>query len=233
MKAKYVFFDCWNTVIRYVEHEKNGDVKALLPYLEGPDLTVERLAAALKEIERQYYSQNQWDISAQALLALWLESAGCRLKISYAEGERLIAGNFLPTDPIPGVEDFLSKLEERHIPCAILSNTTLSEDITRECVEKTLTYRPFKFVLASSRVGAKKPNPLFFRLGAVKAGVDPHDAVYIGDSFSADVYGSSLAGMKPVWLNWKKAQPIENLNVTDYLEVESYAELCTVLEEKL
>lgn len=37
MNIKYVFFDCWDTVIKYHENEPNGDMKAIHPYLVEKD----------------------------------------------------------------------------------------------------------------------------------------------------------------------------------------------------
>ena len=91
----------------------------------------------------------------------------------------------------------------------------------------------FEFLVASSRVATKKPQPLFFKLGAAKAGVKCEECLYIGDTFSSDVFGSSSANMNPAWLNWKNKQPNPNYHVRDFIEVENYEELINILEGKV
>ena len=50
-------------------------------------------------------------------------------------------------------------------------------------------------VLASGAVGLAKPDPALFRLAAERAGVEPMEAVMVGDSYRADVTGALAAGM--------------------------------------
>jgi putative hydrolase of the HAD superfamily len=57
-------------------------------------------------------------------------------------------------------------------------------------------------VLAISAVeGMAKPDPEFFRSACERAGVDPGDAVMIGDSYRADVLGARATGMDSVLLD--------------------------------
>lgn len=56
------------------------------------------------------------------------------------------------------------------------------------------------FVLASGSAGYAKPDPDFFRLATSRAGVDPSQAVMIGDSYLADVVGARSAGMEGILL---------------------------------
>lgn len=69
-------------------------------------------------------------------------------------------------------------------------------------VMEALGLRPFIDVLAISAVeGMAKPAPEFFLLACTKAGVDPANAVMIGDSYRADVLGAHAAGMAAILLD--------------------------------
>ena len=57
------------------------------------------------------------------------------------------------------------------------------------------------FVLASGAAGFAKPDPAFFRLAAARAGVEPAEAVMVGDSYQADVVGARSAGMDGILLS--------------------------------
>ena len=106
-----------------------------------------------------------------------------------------------------GLQDFLDLLEGNGIPYAILSNTIYDEDDTAEIVHKLLPKANFRFLLGSSSIGVKKPNPLFFKTGMKRMGVLPENSLYIGDSFMADVVGANRAEMNgAIWLNWRRRE---------------------------
>ncbi len=69
--------------------------------------------------------------------------------------------------------------------------------------------RFFDFVLPSGAVGVAKPNPAFYRLALDSAGVQPAEALMVGDSYRADVRGAWAAGMDAVWLDRR-----EGVNIT-------------------
>jgi FMN phosphatase YigB (HAD superfamily) len=54
------------------------------------------------------------------------------------------------------------------------------------------------FVIDSTVVGIAKPDPRVFALGLQAAGVKPHEAVYVGDSYFVDVLGARGAGLGAV-----------------------------------
>jgi putative hydrolase of the HAD superfamily len=56
------------------------------------------------------------------------------------------------------------------------------------------------FVLASGAVRLSKRDPAIFRLAAERAGVDPGEALMVGDTISADVEGAQAAGMDGILL---------------------------------
>ena len=59
----------------------------------------------------------------------------------------------------------------------------------------------FDFVLDSRLVGVEKPDPRIFRIALDRVGVDPAEALYIGDLYSIDVVGPRAAGMRAILLD--------------------------------
>lgn len=57
------------------------------------------------------------------------------------------------------------------------------------------------FVVASAVVGSSKPHREIFLYALGRAGIAPHEAVYVGDSYLADVLGSRGAGLHPVLID--------------------------------
>jgi putative hydrolase of the HAD superfamily len=51
------------------------------------------------------------------------------------------------------------------------------------------------FVVASAAVGFGKPSPEIFLAAIGRAGVAPHEALYIGDTYTLDVLGARAVGM--------------------------------------
>jgi putative hydrolase of the HAD superfamily len=56
-------------------------------------------------------------------------------------------------------------------------------------------------VLPSAAVGLAKPAPELYRLACRRAGVEPHAAAMIGDSYQADALAARAAGMHAVLLD--------------------------------
>ena len=61
--------------------------------------------------------------------------------------------------------------------------------------------RLMDFVVASAVVGSSKPHRDIFLYALGRAGVQADEAIYVGDSYLADVLGSRGAGMHPVLID--------------------------------
>jgi putative hydrolase of the HAD superfamily len=57
------------------------------------------------------------------------------------------------------------------------------------------------FAVTSMEVGAEKPHPPIFQAALRKAGVEPQQAVHVGDQLTSDVEGATAAGIHPVLLD--------------------------------
>jgi len=65
-----------------------------------------------------------------------------------------------------------------------------------------------------------KPDPTIFRLALDALGVDPHDAIHVGDTPAADVVGAWAAGVTPVLVDPFHLHPtIECAHVASLAEV--------------
>ncbi|BEG99300.1 HAD family hydrolase [Bacteroides sedimenti] len=58
----------------------------------------------------------------------------------------------------------------------------------------------FKSVIESAVVGVRKPDPAIFSLGVRELGIEAHETVVIGDSFSKDIVPAKAAGCRTIWL---------------------------------
>jgi putative hydrolase of the HAD superfamily len=67
--------------------------------------------------------------------------------------------------------------------------------------------RLMDFVVASAVVGSSKPQREIFLYALARARVRPEEAVYVGDSYLADVLGSRAAGLHPLLIDREGKAP--------------------------
>ncbi|MFW2339048.1 MAG: HAD family hydrolase, partial [Acidimicrobiia bacterium] len=83
-------------------------------------------------------------------------------------------------------------------------------------------------IVHAATEGVAKPDPAIFSILLERAGVEAHEAVYIGDSLSDDVAGGKSAGIRSIWLNRNGVE--REGNVVPDAEVRSLAEVPAVLD---
>jgi putative hydrolase of the HAD superfamily len=98
------------------------------------------------------------------------------------------------------VEETLKGLRSRGLTLGIISNwSTRLRSIARETGLESLV----DFIVVSSEVGVRKPDPRIFQVALDRAGAAPSEAVYVGDQVEDDVRGAERMGIRPV-LIWRK-----------------------------
>jgi putative hydrolase of the HAD superfamily len=66
----------------------------------------------------------------------------------------------------------------------------------------------FEQVLVSSRVGFAKPDARIFHTGLRRSGIQPGEALHVGDSVAHDLEGADNAGLRGVLIDRGAASPI-------------------------
>ena len=97
----------------------------------------------------------------------------------------------------PDAKDALQGLRERGLRLAICSNWgwDLSSFVSQAGLAGLVDVE-----VTSARIGWRKPRPEIYAHTLERLGVDPHDAVFVGDTWDADVEGPLAFGMRPVHL---------------------------------
>ena len=76
------------------------------------------------------------------------------------------------------------------------------------------------FVVASATVHAAKPHPDIFHYALARADLQPHEVLYIGDSYISDVLGARTAGIAAVLIDREQRAPeVDCPVVTSLLDV--------------
>jgi HAD superfamily hydrolase (TIGR01662 family) len=148
--------------------------------------------------------------------ALGVEREACGRLVSQvltAHGEKHIWCG-LDTD-VPRV---IAGLKRAGLKVGVISNT---EDGRLEEMLKLLEIATdFDLLVDSHLVGLRKPDAAIFHYALEQLGVEPGDAVYIGDSYGHDVLGAKNAGLRAILLD-----PLDLYIETDCPRIHRLSEL--------
>jgi HAD superfamily hydrolase (TIGR01662 family) len=100
--------------------------------------------------------------------------------------------------------DTIQKLKAQNYQLGIFSNAGDDKDV-QELIEGFGIRSYFDFVLTSAACFYRKPHPRTFEIALAQWSVSPEDAVMIGDSLQADMYGAKNLNMHTIWLT-RRAQ---------------------------
>jgi len=98
-----------------------------------------------------------------------------------------------------GVKETLVELM-RSYELGVITNWE-SEDEQRRKVEHLGLQANFRYFIVSDSAGFEKPDPRIFEYACGLAGVEPREAVFVGDRLDVDIAGAKAAGMRAVWFN--------------------------------
>jgi HAD superfamily hydrolase (TIGR01509 family) len=103
--------------------------------------------------------------------------------------------------PFEGARELLRQLKARGLPLGLLSNTTWPGQFHRQELERFELVEFFDEMVFSCDVGLWKPNAPAFRYVTGRLGLDPSEAVFVGDIPHIDVLGAQQAGLRAVWIS--------------------------------
>jgi putative hydrolase of the HAD superfamily len=198
--VRAVLFDALGTLVRL--EEPGPRLAASVRRRLGRDVDLDRCAAAM-QAEMRHYVANC--ISARddvALAALRLECAGV---LADALDIGADAPELLPclTDAVsfsayPDAAPALDRLGALGLRLGVVSNW----DVALPGVLARLGLGDrFEVVVHSAGARAQKPDPAIFALALARLGLEPREAVHVGDDPHTDVEGAHAAGLRAVLLD--------------------------------
>jgi putative hydrolase of the HAD superfamily len=205
---KAAFFDLYYTLVRYEPPQEELEAKALRDFGidVSPELFNRPLVAAnefiYQEIARCPLSQR----SKEETMALYTKFQRIVLKEAGIEAdERLILAMLgkmqqfkmklvLFDDVAPALND----LKGQGLILGLISN--VERDLTATLSELGLASW-LDIVVTSLDSGFNKPQPEIFKEAMRRAGVQPSEAIYVGDQYQVDCVGAEQAGMKGILLD--------------------------------
>lgn len=105
----------------------------------------------------------------------------------------------------PEVPETMTALKERGLMLSVISNF---DSRLIGILEGLGASSWFEQVLVSSRVGFAKPDARIFHTGLRRSGIQPGEALHVGDSVAHDLEGADNAGLRGVLIDRGAASPI-------------------------
>jgi HAD superfamily hydrolase (TIGR01549 family) len=104
----------------------------------------------------------------------------------------------VPPELYPDAEPILNRLSRDGYALGLVSNAPPE---TVKVVEALGLQRYVRSVVISGVVGYSKPHAEIFRIAMRKAGVEPRQAVHVGDVFESDIVGARNAGISGILID--------------------------------
>ena len=105
--------------------------------------------------------------------------------------------------PIDGALEVVEALRARGLRLALVSNVALPGEHYDRLLRREgfLPHLPHRFF--SYDQGSRKPSPVMVRRALAALGVEPQEAVFVGDRRNSDVAAGLAAGVRTVWIRSK------------------------------
>jgi putative hydrolase of the HAD superfamily len=100
----------------------------------------------------------------------------------------------------PQVRPLWEGLHDRGLKVGVLSNTIWSRDYHREVFQRDGVLDLVDGDVYSSEIHVVKPHREAFLAACAAVGVEPTEAVYVGDRLYEDVHGPQQVGMRAIWV---------------------------------
>lgn len=131
--------------------------------------------------------------------------------------EQLGGGYQVFTDVLPVLE----RLREAGVKRAVISNA--DADVTELCTHMAFAHE-MNVIITSAVVGWEKPDVRTFQAALHALGVDPADALHIGDQPRSDVVGALDAGMRAALIDRYNRQDPDAFDVPVFQDLDALAD---------
>ena len=191
---KAVIFDLDHTLF-----DRHGTLTAIVPALRrafqvDPKLTDEEIAAVW------CYADDRYVYDGWSYILAYLKEKGVFLSPpEYPDYRSFIYREFARVAvPFPYTLPMLEGLKRSGLLVGLVTNGQHALQYAK-LAHTGLEY-VFDEIIVSGDVGVEKPDREIFDLACEKLGLDPREAVYVGDNRRNDIDGAAGAGMRTVWI---------------------------------
>lgn len=209
---KAVVFDLDNTLVDFMAMKRQAVDAAIGAMMDaGLNLTFDQMKTHIDAIYKEQGIEYQ-----QVFDQLLKELLG---KVDY----RILSAGIIAyrrareaaLKPYPHVTATLMRLNRAQIKLAIVSDAPAREAWLRLCF---INYHHFfNVVVTFDDTGERKPSPKPFRTALERLGVEPNEAIMVGDWAERDMVGARNVGMKTAFAAYGDSFGNQNTTAADYI----------------
>ncbi len=227
-----VFFDWFNTLARYEPTREDMAARVLteLGFKVSPNDALFAIAVAdrgwfeentrspvrsrSREEQAKVYARYQQEVLKQ----LGIDTTDKPELLSKVVARMQTLSSISQWALFEDVQPTMVKLKERGLTIGVLTN--MDQDMLPLSKKLGLEQYVDLFV-TSGEIGADKPKPQIFLAAMERSGVQPSQAVHVGDQYAVDVVGARAVGIKPLLIDRNDFSP----EVTDCPRLRSLTEI--------
>jgi putative hydrolase of the HAD superfamily len=133
--------------------------------------------------------------------------------------------------PYPGVKEVLERLKDMGLKLAVVTDALNGHALKR--LQRAELLHFFDVVVSGDMTGRRKPEPDSINLALNKLGVDPKEAVMVGDSIRRDIEAGKRLGMITVYAAYGDRNFFESKHGEADFTIGSIKELYDILKLKM
>lgn len=208
---KAISFDFWNTIGRYASEaewirqdairvDKFSRILNELGFKFSKDMIERTLSDVGAECEAERL-RTELEVPSREVVTRFAKRLGIKKQIAggltsllQAFDEALLEVNVIAE---PGAIEVLGGLKGRGYPMVLLSNTSHGH-IIRRIMDREGLSGYFDHLLFTDELGARKPNPLAFRIMLERLGTIAEETVHIGDRPELDILGAKRSHVRSI-----------------------------------
>ena len=211
MRVKAVIFDLWETLIDW---DRESAARMLR---EVDEMVGNGFAERWDRSHRRYVAPIRTALAEAEVPEELIEDI-CSLRLGYHRRSLV---------PRPGAVETLRRLREDGYLVGLI--TVCSEDIEVLWPETDFAGL-FDAEIFSSRIGLSKPDPRIYLACCDALGVEPHEAVFVGDGANDELEGARRVGMDAILIHREGQAPLWGLDAWDGPRVTSIPAVLELLE---
>jgi len=234
MGLRAVLFDVDDTLFSTTEFARAARANAVRAMiaagLDVPEAVVQKeLDEVLVEFTSNY--DHHYDQLLKRLRPKSLQSSNPALIVA-AGVAAYHDTKFRELKPFPDVVPLLSALRAAGLITGVITHGWTTKQAEKIVRLGLLPHLDRRAIFISDQLGVSKPNPKIYALALRDLGLQPAEAMYVGDSPSHDITPPKSLGMKAVWARRaSRHKPSVGDAIPDH-EVEDFTSLQAILREQ-
>jgi len=234
---KHILFDLGGTLMHargdWAPVHTRAD-QALVDKLRACDLQIS--ASQFRQRLHEYYQQRDKDLQETTyhfVLRELLKELST-VEVSEADIRSALDAMYAITQTNWQIEsdtaNMLRDLKANAYRAGIFSNAGDDKDV-QELIEGFGVRSYFDFVLTSAACFYRKPHSRAFEIALAQWNINPEEAVMVGDSLEADIFGAKRLGMKTIWITRRATFKDEDMRrIQPDFSIRKLTELLPTLE---